>query len=165
MLLVSPEPVHHRRHEMLALGVSSQNHSFFFLVNGFRRDHFIEMAIVSPTQRIEVIVVIGTQLKRRLIGIALDSGWHGRVFVGGKEALKGAAVIIGVQMGVLKLMDIADSREILFIVRAVDLKRAHSLEDSSVRLINLHQLQIIPNNKTIITQSLHLINYNSVLAG
>lgn len=45
-------------------------------------------------------------------------------------------------MGVLELMNVADAGEVLAVLVGLALERAYAFEETFVRFINLHQLQI-----------------------
>ena len=133
--------VHHRRHEILIFSLCSQYYSFFFWSYGFGRNWFFERTVVCFRQWIEVRVVVCTQLKGRLIAVAFDFFRLDYSFIGCEKFLKSCSILVGVHVGILKLMNVADSREIFFIVGKVGLKGSHAFEHSSVRFINLHKLQ------------------------
>jgi len=79
------------------------------------------------------------ELKGGVVGVAFGTGgldW----LLGSEEALKGGGVGVGVEVGVLKLVDVADAGEVLSAAGVIFLKSPHPLEDSPVWFIYFHKL-------------------------
>lgn len=64
------------------------------------------------------------------------------VFRCAEKALKRGGIAVGMIVGILELMEVADKREVFAIVMLFGLEGSNALEDASVRLINFHKLQI-----------------------
>jgi hypothetical protein len=123
--------------ELLIFVVSAQDDTFLFGSDRFGRDRFLKYSVVGFRQSIEVRVGICSQLKGRLIAIFFCPFGYCR-FIGREKLLEGGGVVVGMFVGVLELVDVANAGEILPVVGRVGLERPHAPEDSPIRFINLH---------------------------
>jgi hypothetical protein len=140
-LLLSPltELLHRGCHEFPLL--ISEPDSLLFIPDFFGRNRLFEEAIICLGERLAVVRGVSSQLQRRLIGMAFGSSLGDR-FLMGEETFKGTDIVVGVGMGVLELVNVANFGKIFAINILIVLQGPHSSEESLVRLINFHKLQI-----------------------
>lgn len=78
----------------------------------------------------------------RMVLSTFRSYWGLIIFLWGEEPLEASSIGVRMLMSVLKLVNIANIREVLAIARNILLKPSHSFENSFIRFINLHKLQL-----------------------
>ena len=140
LVFLLSELLHGSCEEVLVFRLCSQHYSLLLWPDWPRRVNSVEMGVVSASQRGHLRVV-GAKDQSGLVGMLL-----GLVEVAGllgcEEALEAGGVGVGVVVGVLELVNVANSGQILAIAGVVFLEKADSLKDSFIWFINFHKLQL-----------------------
>lgn len=68
---------------------------------------------------------------------------------GAEEPFKGREIVVAMLMRVLKLMNVPSLREVLLIDVFISLQPAHALEDSAIRFVNFHRLNLLVAIKSV----------------
>ena len=77
-----------------------------------------------------------------MIGIAFGSNWSLIILLRSEEALKAGSIGAGMMMSVLKLVYVANIGKVFAIAWNILFQFSDSLENSFIRFINLHKLQL-----------------------
>ena len=138
-ILQMSKPFHNSSHKLLVPSLISQDHSLFLLANGLGRSYFPKVGIVSLCEGGE-LGSVSAKLKGRLVRIAVGTGRGCHWALGSEEPLETGGIGVGVLVGVLELVNVANTGEVLPVAGVVLFQFAHPFEHSSIRFIYFHQL-------------------------
>ena len=130
---------HNSSHKLLVLSLIPQDHSFLLLANGLGRSNFPKVGIVSLCEGGE-LGSVSAKLKGGLVRIAVGTGRGCYWALGSEEPLEAGGIGVRVMVGVLKLVDVANTGKVLPVAGVAFLQFAHPFEHSSIRFIYFHQL-------------------------
>ena len=83
---------------------------------------------------------VSAKLKGGLVRIAVGTGGRCYWALGSEEPLEAGGIGVRVMVGVLKLVDVANTGKVLPVTGVAFLQFAHPFEHSSIRFIYFHQL-------------------------